>query len=167
MNSQQKDTLENTRRHFLAWFGGTGITSLVFPSLLWEKIQNENDQRVTIDMIIEASRLAGLEFTREEQEVMIEGVNKSLATIDEIRDFHIDNSIPSPLYFNPLVPGVIVDTNEKPFRPTVPSGIRHKALRLTTSPAPSSYLRDQSRTAPVQPSVKQVWFIILQLHYVI
>ena len=75
MNSQQKDTLDKTRRHFLAWFGGTGITSLVFPSLLWEKIQNENDPRVTIDMIIEASRLAGLEFTREEQEVMIEGVS--------------------------------------------------------------------------------------------
>jgi len=123
MNSQKKNRPTNTRRQFLAWFGGTGITSLVFPTILWEKIQDENDQQVTVDMIIEASRLADLEFTREEQKAMVEGVNKSLTTIDEIHDFHIDNSIPLPLYFNPLVSGVILDTNEKPFRPTVPSGI--------------------------------------------
>ena len=124
MGSEQKNMLDNSRRRFLTWFGGTGITSLVFPSILWEKVQDENNHRVTLEMIIEASRLAGLEFTIEEQEAMVEGVNKSLTTIDEIRDFHIDNSIPSPLYFNPLVSGVNVDTNKKPFRPTVPSGIR-------------------------------------------
>ena len=84
----------------------------------------EGSPRLSREMIGEASLLAGLEFTLEEQEAMVEGVNESLQTFGELRSIHLDNSVPPPMYFNPQVPGTVVDTTERPFRPSAPVGVR-------------------------------------------
>ena len=100
---------------------------MLFPGVLWGKIQDEGAQRVTLDMVRDASRIAGLELDEAEEAAMVEGVNESLARIEEIRGFHIDNSVPPPMYFDPLVPGMAVDTIERPFRQDVPSDVSRPA----------------------------------------
>ncbi len=117
------DPLCDNRRRFLASFGGVGMSSMLFPGVLWGKMQDEGAQRLTLGMVRDASRIAGLELSGAEEEAMVEGVNESLARIEEIREFHIDNSVPPPMYFDPLVPGAEVDTTERPFRQNVPSDV--------------------------------------------
>ena len=123
----ETDPLRDSRRRFLASFGGAGMSSMLFPGVLWGKIQDEGAQRVTLDMVRNASRIAGLDLDEAQEASMVEGVNESLARIEEIRGFHIDNSVPPPMYFDPRVPGMAVDTIERPFRQDVPSDVSRPA----------------------------------------
>jgi Asp-tRNA(Asn)/Glu-tRNA(Gln) amidotransferase A subunit family amidase len=119
MDSQNNDTtkdISETRRKFLVYFCNVGLSSTLLPGLLWSKMQEKSTQKVTFDMIRDASRLAGLDFSDEEHEMMVKGVNQSLERIEEIRSFHLDNSIPPPLYFNPLVPGMRVERSARSFK---------------------------------------------------
>ena len=123
----ETDPLRDSRRQFLASFGGAGMSSMLFPGVLWGKLQDEGAQRVTLDMVRDASRIAGLELDEAEEATMVEGVNESLARIEEIRGYHIDNSVPPPMYFDPRVPGMAIDTIERPFRQDVPSDVSRPA----------------------------------------
>ena len=123
INPPETDPLRDSRRRFLASFGGAGVSSMLFPGVLWGKIQGEGAPRVTLDMVRDAARIAGLEFSAAEDEAMVEGVNESLARIEEIREFRIDNSVPPPMYFDPVVPGMGVDTTRQPFRQNTPSDV--------------------------------------------
>ena len=82
------------------------------PGALWAKAHETQDQTITLEMVKAASQVAGLDFNQEELEMMVEGVRESLETIEEIRETHLDNSVPLPFYFNPVVPGTAADRSE-------------------------------------------------------
>jgi Asp-tRNA(Asn)/Glu-tRNA(Gln) amidotransferase A subunit family amidase len=63
-----------------------------------------------------ASKIAGLEFTSEEIELMREDVNDSRDNYKTMRKFTLDNAVSPALYFNPIVPGFEI---EKPPVPVV------------------------------------------------
>jgi Asp-tRNA(Asn)/Glu-tRNA(Gln) amidotransferase A subunit family amidase len=92
------------RRAFLAWCGRAGVASTLFPGALWAA-SAEGTEEVTAAMIDQAARLAGLAFTAEERARMLEGVRANLAGFRERRAVPIDQSVPPPLYFDPVVPG--------------------------------------------------------------
>lgn len=104
------------RRAFLAWCGGAGLTTTLFPGALWAQTQ-EGTAEITAQMIDHAARLAGLEFTQAQREQMLAGVRANLEAMHERRSIRIDQNVPPPLYFNPMVPGQRFDAPQQPFAP--------------------------------------------------
>lgn len=96
------------RRRFLAYCSFAGLSSTLFPGLLWGRVQEAPSGRVTLEMVREASRLAGLEFTESEQRDMIGTLNRILTHTDTLHADPPANDALSPLHFDPRVPGVPV-----------------------------------------------------------
>ncbi|MEE2821532.1 MAG: amidase [Acidobacteriota bacterium] len=100
------------RRRFLAYFSGVGLTSTLFPGILWAHMQQEQSSRVTAEMIRGAEQLSGVEFTPEEREEMVQAVNQNLERYDEMRKTPLSNGDWPALQFNPALPGMHF-SNEK------------------------------------------------------
>jgi Asp-tRNA(Asn)/Glu-tRNA(Gln) amidotransferase A subunit family amidase len=72
-------------------------------------------------MIAEAGKVAGLEFTDEEREAMVRGLNGNIRAWEQLREVGIDNSVPPAVQFDPVLPGT-----------TLPS--ERRALRISANP---------------------------------
>jgi Asp-tRNA(Asn)/Glu-tRNA(Gln) amidotransferase A subunit family amidase len=107
-----------TRRRFIAYCSSLGLSSTLLPGVLWAQLQDEPERRITREMLEDAERVAGLEFTDEERELMLPGLNGNLANYERLREVAVPNSLPPALYFNPLPPGASVDVAERPRRPS-------------------------------------------------
>lgn len=121
-------TMEITRRRFFAYFTGLGLITTSFPHHLWVLVQQSENQeseapppRINIEMIRSAEKLAGLEFTDKEREMMLKDLEELLEQYEKIRTVHLDNSVPPALYFNPLPAGFRLpsDSSELKLRPEV------------------------------------------------
>lgn len=118
--------LTTDRRSFLAYFSSLGLTSTLFPGVLWARLSEgtPSDARfseaappaLTKDMLREAAAVAGLEFTDEQLDKMLKGVTENTVKLRELRKVEIDNSVAPPLYFNPVLPGMKIDRTRRPFR---------------------------------------------------
>src|ERR1041385_4219948 len=121
-------SLTTDRRSFLAYFSSLGLTSTLFPGVLWGKLAEARvsttqakpseaaPPQLTKDMLREAATVAGLEFTDEQLEKMLKGVTENTVKLRELRKIEIDNSIAPPLYFNPVLPGMKIERTRRPFR---------------------------------------------------
>ncbi|HEX9728647.1 MAG TPA: amidase [Gemmatimonadales bacterium] len=90
------------RRAFMQYFAGLGLGTTLFPGVLWSRVQDED--RVTKEMLSDAEAVAGLEFTDEERELMLRGLNNNLRAYQRLRSIAIPNSVPPALTFDPVVP---------------------------------------------------------------
>jgi len=132
MYKPKKDSL--TRRNFFAYFSAIGISSTVFPKILWTNFQENKEQKITKAMLQEAEKIAGLEFTDAERELMLDGVNDYLQAFEKLRTVTIDNSVPPAIQFNPILSGMSFKTERKPIRiskielPAVPSNLEDLAF---------------------------------------
>ncbi len=104
------------RRRFLTYFAGTGLTSTLFPGALWALAQQQQQNRITKEMIQQAEQMAGLEFTDEERQAMLNGVNDNLRNIELLRTVDLPNSVPPAIQFDPVVPGLKLSTVKRPTR---------------------------------------------------
>jgi Asp-tRNA(Asn)/Glu-tRNA(Gln) amidotransferase A subunit family amidase len=111
---------ELTRRRFLAYFSSVGLSSTLLPGVLWAKIQDEEEPRITKEMLGDAEQVAGLEFTDEERDLMLEGLNSNLDDYERLRMVELSNEVPPALYFDPIPPGVTVDVAVRPARRSRP-----------------------------------------------
>ena len=68
--------LLTTRRRFLAYFSGAGLTSTLLPGTLWARMQEQQAAEITPEMIQQAAAVSGMEFTTEQAEGMAQGVNR-------------------------------------------------------------------------------------------
>jgi Asp-tRNA(Asn)/Glu-tRNA(Gln) amidotransferase A subunit family amidase len=118
---------DTTRRRFLAYFGGTGLASTLLPGVLWAKMQEQQAERITAAMLKDALAVAGLDFSDEEREQLVNGVNQNLTRYADIRAIHIDPNLAPPLYYSPLVPGTKLDRAERPFRQSAPPAVHRPA----------------------------------------
>lgn len=136
MDRDQEATMHAPdRRSFLAYFSGLGLSSTLFPGVLWAKLaaqtslpQNPKPQQsasstMTKSMLHDAAAVAGLTFTDQQLDRMLEGVNKLLPVYDDLRKVHLDNSVAPALYFNPLLPGIKIDRAKRPMRASAPEQI--------------------------------------------
>ena len=105
-----------TRRRFTAYFAGTGLGTTLLPGVLWTKLQGAETAEVTSDMLVDALALAGLEFSEDERERMLENVNSRLGEYGELRELEIPNDVSPPFHFSPLVPGMQVNRAQEPFQ---------------------------------------------------
>src|SRR6185312_1055216 len=125
--------LTTDRRSFLAYFSSLGLTSTLFPGVLWARLSEGKPSdaklaeaappqltaaapKLTKDMLRSAAAVAGLEFTDEQLEKMLKGVVENTVKLRELRKIEIDNSIAPPLYFNPVLPGMKIDRTRRTFR---------------------------------------------------
>jgi Asp-tRNA(Asn)/Glu-tRNA(Gln) amidotransferase A subunit family amidase len=117
------------RRSFVACFSGLGLTSTLLPGALWAKVDSEMPVVLTKEMLRGACAVAGVSFTDQQLDAMLDGVNKNLANYAELRKTQLDNSVAPPIYFNPIVPGTKIDRVKQPFRPSArPSVTRPRNL---------------------------------------
>src|SRR5437879_5023092 len=116
-----------TRRRFIAYFSSVGLTSTLLPGVLWARLQEERAGRITAAMLKDALAIAGLDFTDEERQQILNGVNQNLTRYADLRQIHIDPNIAPPLYYSPIVPGTRLDRVQKPFRMSATPSLRRPA----------------------------------------
>jgi Asp-tRNA(Asn)/Glu-tRNA(Gln) amidotransferase A subunit family amidase len=104
------------RRALLAYFSSVGLSSTLFPGVLWGKLDEQKAATVTKEMLREAAVVAGLTFTEQQLDRMLEGVNKNVSLYEAVRKVPLDNSVAPPFYFNPVVPGMKIDRAKRRFR---------------------------------------------------
>jgi Asp-tRNA(Asn)/Glu-tRNA(Gln) amidotransferase A subunit family amidase len=105
-----------TRRKFTTYFAGTGLGATLLPGVLWTKMQEAESAEITSGMLVDALALAGLEFSEDERERMLENLGSRLSEYGELRELEIPNDVSPPFHFNPLVPGMQVNRAQEPFR---------------------------------------------------
>jgi Asp-tRNA(Asn)/Glu-tRNA(Gln) amidotransferase A subunit family amidase len=119
-NRQNMTITDAGRRRFLAYFSGTGLTATLLPGTLWAQVQQTGGERVTPEMLKSALALAGLSFSDDDQKAMLQGVNRSLTSYEELRKLSIPNDVAPPFYFSSLVPGMKVNRTREPLRASAP-----------------------------------------------
>lgn len=68
-----------------------------------------------------AEKTIGLEFSPAEQKMMLNGLKRRLTSYTELRKVELPNSIPPALAFNPILPGMSFNWEQKPvFFSTIP-----------------------------------------------
>jgi Asp-tRNA(Asn)/Glu-tRNA(Gln) amidotransferase A subunit family amidase len=103
------------RRHVLKVLTAMGVGSTVFARAV--AAQAEGERQVTAEMIRHAEWIAGVEYTDAERELMLEGLNESLAELAELRKVPLDNDIPPALSFYPVGRPAVEETPRRDARP--------------------------------------------------
>jgi Asp-tRNA(Asn)/Glu-tRNA(Gln) amidotransferase A subunit family amidase len=104
------------RRAFVNYFTGIGLGTTLLPGVLWARLQQQQEDRITKQMIKEAEALVGLEFTEPEREAIVRGVNSNARSYAQIRSVELPNSVPPAVQFDPLLPGMTLPTERKTLR---------------------------------------------------
>ena len=107
------------RRQFFAALTAFGLGSGPFARVLLAGQAQAPASRVTAAMVKEAVQLAGLKYTEAEQQGMVASLNRILTRAEELHLAPPDNDVPSPILFNPRVPGFPVAVPARVHRPAV------------------------------------------------
>lgn len=78
---------------------------------------------ITSQVISEASKLIGIEFTQAERDSMITELESNRETYQSLRKLKLDNSIPPALNFNPIPIGTTFDSTDKPIEWNIPNDV--------------------------------------------
>jgi Asp-tRNA(Asn)/Glu-tRNA(Gln) amidotransferase A subunit family amidase len=141
-------TSDTTRRRFIAYFSAAGLTTTLLPGVLWAKMQEARARRITAAMVKDALAVAGLEFTDEEREQIVNGVNQNLERYETVRGLALDELAP-PLYYSPLVPGTTLDRTPRPMRASRVAAVRRPANLEDLAYAPIAQLAYLLKTRQV------------------
>lgn len=71
---------------------------------------------ITVEVINQAEKILGLDFTNAEADSMINDLNDNRKDFESIRKIPLDNSVAPALYFNPLPVGFEFEKNYLPFK---------------------------------------------------
>src|SRR5579872_3301226 len=93
------------RRAFLAFFASTGLTSTLLPGVLWAQMQ-PGTKTVTLDMVREAARLAGLAWTDAECAELVDSLSSLARGAEGIDKPTLTNASPLPIHFDPHPAGM-------------------------------------------------------------
>ncbi len=102
------------RRCFMGYFSALGLSTTLLPGALAAVAQEK--ERITVEMIRQAEKIAGLKFTGKERKEIVEDLNLYKNSYEKNRELHMKNHVPLPLYFNPVPPGKTFPTERKPFK---------------------------------------------------
>jgi Asp-tRNA(Asn)/Glu-tRNA(Gln) amidotransferase A subunit family amidase len=94
------------RRRFFECLSAMGLGSTLLPDAL--TIAAQDAETVTIEMIEAAQKIAGVSFTREEQQAIVARVNATrgyMAGFAFLRSANLGNSAQPAIVFNPVPPG--------------------------------------------------------------
>src|SRR5688572_25517049 len=127
-----------SRRSFFAMMTTLGLGSEPLVRELYAlstQAPQGTPSRVTAEMVRNAVQLAGLTYTEAEQQGLIASLNRILTRAEELHVAPPDNDAPTPLLFDPRVPGFPVVVPARVHRPaaagrqTRPSNLDELAFR--------------------------------------
>jgi len=133
------------RRSFIAF---TAALASMLPEALRAQQQ---EPRVTVDMIAQAERIAGLEFTPEEREEMVRGLDSNARAWEALREVPLTNAVVPAVQFDPVLPGIPVPVGASGFRPSRPGAVRRPANLEEVAFWPVTHLAELVRTRQVTP----------------
>src|SRR5579859_4855114 len=104
------------RRSFISFFSSLGLAPTLFPGVLLGKLEEQKSPTITKELLRAAAAVSGVQFTDQQFDAMLAGVNENLAKYQSLRKTALDNSVAPPLYFNPIVPGMKIDRTQRAFQ---------------------------------------------------
>jgi Asp-tRNA(Asn)/Glu-tRNA(Gln) amidotransferase A subunit family amidase len=102
------------RRRFLATCSGFGLSSTLFPGVLW--VLAADKPKITAEMIDQAAAIADVPIPPEDRQMMLDGLNERIKGYDKIYNLHIANSVAPALVFDPVLPPTKFETQKRPLR---------------------------------------------------
>src|SRR5215813_7566001 len=109
------------RRAFLAVCSRLGLTTTLLPGVLWAMADEKG--KVTREMIDSAAFIADVPIADEYKEMMLDSLNDYSKNFDAIYGLHIKNEIAPALLFDPVIPGMKLETARHPLKISVlPAG---------------------------------------------
>src|SRR5882724_12005858 len=102
------------RRNFMKTCSGMGLAGTLFPGVLWAQAQGA--KKITKEMIENAAAVADVPITDDYREMMLANLNDQAKGYEEIYKLHIPNSVEPALLFDPVLPGMKLETERKPLR---------------------------------------------------
>ena len=102
------------RRVFLAVCSQAGLASTVLPGVLLAMAAEKT--KITREMIDEAALVADVPIADEYKDMMLESLNDFSAGFDAIHDLHIPNQVAPALSFDPVLPGMKLESARRPMK---------------------------------------------------
>jgi Asp-tRNA(Asn)/Glu-tRNA(Gln) amidotransferase A subunit family amidase len=155
--------MSDTRRRFITHFAGAGLGATLAPGILWAKMQEQAADRITLEMVTGALKMAGIDSTEAERQAMVTGANQSLARYEANRAIDIPNDVSPPFHFSALVPGIDVNKTKTPFRLSAPPVLRRPANLEDVAFWPVRHLAELIRTKKVT-SLELTEMYLARLH---
>ena len=155
--------LDETRRRFITHFASIGLGTTLAPGILWARMQDAGEKKITLAMVTDAMKLSGIEFTEAELKAMVDSANQNLTRYDEMRAIHIPNDVSPPFHFSALVPGIEVNRTRLPFRLSAAPAVKRPANLEDAAFWPVRHLAELVRTRQVT-SVELTGMYLGRLH---
>src|SRR5262249_7692222 len=152
-----------TRRRCIAHFASIGLGSTLAPGIVWARMEDAGAKTITLEMITEALKLSGLEFTEDERKAMVDAANQNLARYEEVRAVHIPNDVSPPFHFSAIVPGIAVNKTKLPFKLSAAPPVKRPAQLEEVAFWPVRHLAELVRTRQVT-SVELTEMYLARLH---
>ena len=102
------------RRRFLAVCSQLGLTSTLFPGVLWSLADPQG--KVTKEMVETAADVADVSIPDDYVQAMLDGLNENKKNYEEIHGLHIPNSVPPAYIFDPVLGGMKLETVKRPMK---------------------------------------------------
>ncbi len=102
------------RRSFLAACSGAGLTTTLFPGVLWGMAADT--PQITADMIDAAAHVADVPIAEEQKKMLLSALNDQAGRYEAIHKLHIANSVAPALVFDPVLPGRKLPSARLPMR---------------------------------------------------
>ena len=140
------------RRHFFACLSAMGLGSTLMPEAL--TIAAQGADIVTIDVLEAAQKIAGVSFTRAEQEAILTRLNATrghMAGFAALRNANLGDDVQPAIVFNPVPPGKVLPSGPRGLirrPPTVSRPATDEALAFL----PVTHLARLIETRQVKPS---------------
>jgi Asp-tRNA(Asn)/Glu-tRNA(Gln) amidotransferase A subunit family amidase len=120
----KEELLALNRRKFIEYFSSIGLGATLMPGALLAQAQDA--QVITLGMVDEAARVAGLTLPPEAEKRIAENLSRKggfLTNYQGLRELKLGNDTPPAFIFNPLLPGAKIPADRKTFKwskPDVP-----------------------------------------------
>ena len=155
--------LNETRRRFMAHFAGIGLGSTLAPGIIWARMQDAGEKKITLAMIAEAMKLSGIELTEDELKSMVDSANQNLTRFEEMRAVHIPNDVSPPFHFSAIVPGIEVNKTKLPFKLSAAPAVKRPSNLEDVAFWPVRHLAELVRTKQVT-SLELTEMYLARLH---
>jgi Asp-tRNA(Asn)/Glu-tRNA(Gln) amidotransferase A subunit family amidase len=96
------------RRTFLSVCSSLGLTTTLLPGVLWGLA--EEKKKITREMIDQAAAIADVPIADEYKDMMLESLNSLPESFKAIYDLHISNAVAPAIVFDPVVPGMKLES---------------------------------------------------------
>jgi Asp-tRNA(Asn)/Glu-tRNA(Gln) amidotransferase A subunit family amidase len=103
MNHDNALAAGHDRRRFLGYFSAIGLGGTLLPGVLWARVAG--GEEITVATVACAEEIAGLKFTDEQRQQMVDGLKSQESQIEQLHAIKLENSIAPAVHFDPVPPG--------------------------------------------------------------